>query len=529
MHTVLVMRSNFRILVAVFFSLWICGTVSAQSKSENDEFERYARRMNKQFNDARDAYNTQYEAYRNKINRQFASYLEKEWKKITLLDPVQSPLMPEPEFEKPSDDNRLLPSRVPTVEPVDVVPPKPIIPFKSKPVVPINLLPDNPRIVVVPDDVIVEEPQEPQKPDVTPEHSVSFMYLANNVQVRVPSDAADRISLGNYKSGELSKAWNKLSGENYNSMLVDCICLRESLQLCDWAFYQFLLEFTKAYYGNEKSSEAVLTQAYVLSQFGYKVRLASCNSQLHVLIAYTDEIYAVPYFIVDGIKFYAFTIPSSTSIQFCDFKFPGEKASSAALNSLPVVPAANTAKKTFRSKRFENLSADIVANKNLIGFYDSYPSCRWDIKAKASLSKNIKDQLYPVLKKVIKDKSEEEAANILINFVQTAFEYMTDDKQFGCEKAFFGDELFFYPYSDCEDRSVLYAILVRELLNLDVVLLEYPTHLATAVKFNDGVTGDHFIIDGKKYVVCDPTYIGASIGESMPSMRNVQATVIRVK
>ena len=45
--------------------------------------------------------------------------------------------------------------------------------------------------------------------------------------------------------------------------------------------------------------------------------------------------------------------------------------------------------------------------------------------------------------------------------------------------------LFYYPYCDCEDRSVLYSYLVRNLLKLDVVLLDYPNHIATAVCFNE--------------------------------------------
>ena len=49
----------------------------------------------------------------------------------------------------------------------------------------------------------------------------------------------------------------------------------------------------------------------------------------------------------------------------------------------------------------------------------------------------------------IQGKKQSEAANILINFVQTAFDYKTDGDQFGYEKPFFVDELFYYPYSDC--------------------------------------------------------------------------------
>lgn len=100
----------------------------------------------------------------------------------------------------------------------------------------------------------------------------------------------------------------------------------------------------------------------------------------------------------------------------------------------------------------------------------------------------------PVLKAAVGGKAKRVAAGMLLNFVQTAFEYRADGEQFGYERPFFPDETLFYPYSDCEDRAILYAVLVRELLGLDVVLLHYPNHLATAVALGDDVPGDYLTL-----------------------------------
>ena len=83
----------------------------------------------------------------------------------------------------------------------------------------------------------------------------------------------------------------------------------------------------------------------------------------------------------------------------------------------------------------------------------------------------------------------------MIDFVQRAFQYKVDDEQFGEERTLFANETLYYPYSDCEDRSLLYATLVRDLLGLDVVLLDYPEHIATAVKFNQDIDGDYMLIN----------------------------------
>ena len=184
---------------------------------------------------------------------------------------------------------------------------------------------------------------------------------------------------------------------------------------------------------------------------------------------------------------------------------------------------------TFVSKKFPDVKVTVSTNQNLIDFCNTFPpSGEWNNYARASLSDMLKENLLPVLQEAIKGKSEWDAANILINFVQTGFEYKVDEDQFGYERPLFPDEIFYYPYSDCEDRSILFACLVRELMGLDVVFLDYPEHLATAVRFNEPVIGDYLEIDGQKYVVCDPTYINALVGMCMPQFKNVKPKVQRI-
>ena len=113
-----------------------------------------------------------------------------------------------------------------------------------------------------------------------------------------------------------------------------------------------------------------------------------------------------------------------------------------------------------------------------------------------------------------------------MHWVQTAFVYEYDDKVWGDDRAFFAEETLYYPYCDCEDRSILYSKLIRDLLGLNVLLVYYPGHLATAVEFDTEVKGDAIVLDGRRFVVCDPTYIGAPVGLTMPEMDNRTAKVI---
>jgi hypothetical protein len=124
------------------------------------------------------------------------------------------------------------------------------------------------------------------------------------------------------------------------------------------------------------------------------------------------------------------------------------------------------------------------------------------------------------------DMDEQQAVNFLLRFVQTSLKYETDEQQFGRENYLFPEETLFYPYSDCEDRAVLFAWLVESLLGLDVVGLDYPGHVAAAVKFNGHVAGDDVSHRGARYVVADPTYINAVSGMTMPDFRHFTPKVI---
>jgi hypothetical protein len=150
----------------------------------------------------------------------------------------------------------------------------------------------------------------------------------------------------------------------------------------------------------------------------------------------------------------------------------------------------------------------------------------WGAIANTPLNEQIKNDIYPTLKKCLEGKSQFEAVSMILNFVQTGLVYEYDNKVWGEDRPFFAEESLFYPYCDCEDHSIVFSRLVRDLLGMKVILVYYPGHLYTAVHFDDPVPGDFITLDNKKYTVCDPTYKVAGIGRTQPNMKNEQATVI---
>lgn len=452
------------------------------------EFNQYKHQITDEFNSNRD-----------KLNKEFADYMKKEWEAFRSFqgipvpkqpDPVTPPVKKRPD-EKP--DNHQIPQG-------NVVP-LPELQTQPQPVAPIPVAP-------------------------MPEKSQTLDFTFYGIPCSVSWNESLKYTLSSLKGEVLSDAWNQLSDKKYNAFLTDCIALRSRLSLCDWGYLELLQQITQSIFGSAKANESVLLQMYVLCQTGYKTRLAqSEETKLSLLICTNIDMYNRTYIDIEGAKYYVIG-SDAKSFNVLTVGFPNEQSFSLQINGEQLATGTETAPKIFHSRAYPTESVSTGVNSRTINFYNSYPQCDWKIYAMTPLSSTIKKNVYPILEKAIRGKSEAEAANMLINFVQTAFEYKTDEEQFGYERTFFPDELFYYPYSDCEDRAVLYATLVRDLLHLNVVLLHYPNHLATAVHFNQDVTGNYLMVQGTKYLVCDPTYIGAPIGDVMPQFKNTQAEVI---
>ena len=290
---------------------------------------------------------------------------------------------------------------------------------------------------------------------------------------------------------------------------------------------------TEKQYGH--TNEAVLMQAYLMTQSGYRIRLAMTASKLYMLIASNYQIQDMSYITLDGTKFYITSDNGNESMQICKFKFDKEQSLSLQLTRLPKFGEEPTPKRTLTSRY--GVTTSVSVNKNLIDFFGTYPQAnidgdfttRWAAYANTPLDKSIQNALYPVFKKTIVSLSERDAVGLILNWVQTAFQYGYDDQIWGGDRAFFPQETLYYPYCDCEDRAILFSRLVRDILGLDVVLLYYPGHLATAVAFSGNEKGDWLTYNNRRYIVCDPTYINAPVGLTMPGMDNQKATVIVLK
>ncbi|MDE6648722.1 MAG: hypothetical protein K2K45_02205 [Muribaculaceae bacterium] len=492
-----------------------CNQALAQSS-----FDDFKLQLEEKFNKFKDSKQKEFEDYRNKVNQEFAEYMRHTWDRHEPEPPVPAPSLPEPPEpivadpeDSPSDDTLPFADVVPV--PDEPEPPVPFLPSSEG---------ESPKIKV--------SPVLPSDPKITPPSlptgkTIPFDFYGSRYSL--PFDNKLNVSLIGVDENSVADAWSALSAAETVDLLRQCVELRDMLCLPDWGYLLLAGKIADAIFPKDHNV-ATLMQMFLLTQSGYKVRIARQDNDLVILMPCRERIYNYSYVPKNGINYYIIGRGGRTgSIYVFDREFPREKQFSLSIGRQPGLPISQNQSRNFTVQYPVGINVDVSVNQNLIDFYNDYPlHSNWNLYSRASLSEDVKEQLYPALRNAISGRTKKDSANILLHFVQKAFSYQTDDVQFGVERPLFPDETFHYPYSDCEDRAILYSVLVKDLLDLDMVLVTYPGHLATAVRFDEDVIGDYFDIDGKRYTVCDPTYINADIGMAMKQFKNASAEIIRL-
>lgn len=489
------MKRSF-IILSLLLGITLPGTAQDDFDDFDKGFEDFVKSIEKDFED-----------FRQQCIDEYNEFLRNPWKEFEKEKPRPKPIEEDvPPVVAPIEDDKPIETNPqPIKDVIPVVPPQP----QPQPVAPI------------------EDTPAPHTP------TVSFEFFGTDAEVRWSNDMRFRIA--SISEDAFADALNEISSSSeYDNLLYDCLKIRKELALSDWAYLLMLDKVAASLYGKD-SNEATLLVGYLYMQSGYRMCYGHDGYRLYMLYASRHTIYEKSYYKRDGYDFYVFGDNTPERMFLCSASFPKEESLSLYIhNEQKLGYKPDVKNREIKSARYPEMSINVSVNKNLMDFYNTYPSScidnnfitRWAMYANTPLDSHIKEQIYPTLKQKLAGLSELEAVNRLLNMVQTGFVYEYDDKVWGDDRAFFAEESLYYPYCDCEDRSILFTRLVRDLLGLECVLIYYPGHLAAAVHFTSAVPGDYFYYANKRFTVTDPTYIGAPVGSTMTGMDNASATFI---
>lgn len=349
--------------------------------------------------------------------------------------------------------------------------------------------------------------------------TVQVDFYGNHFQLNPDSRLCQSFTLP-VSEENISVWWLKMSETAYDDLLDVLFSLKKQMGLNDWGYYMLLSKVSEACTEGDNSRQ--LLTWFLLNKSGFIANIGYEDNRLSLLLPTMQEIYFMPYIMKEGIRYYlvhnlenvkTYEGHLGGSDRFMDLRF------TSALN----FPAEYI---THRTLNYRGKELSIAYNAKIKEFYNDYPATVLDVYFNAPVSSVAKESLAEQLLPLIDSLPERGKVEILLSLLHESFPYKTDEEQFGQEKYFFAEEMLVYPYSDCEDRAVFFSYLVKTLIGLPEVGLNYDGHVSTAVQLSEETEGDYLEFRGARYWACDPTYLGASVGMSMPEYAKAGAGII---
>nr|WP_321453403.1 hypothetical protein [uncultured Carboxylicivirga sp.] len=478
-------------------------------KRMDEQYKARMDRMNQDYEKRMERMQKEYDARLETMNKAFESYLKKGFTEVEQTKNEEKVA----EVPKPIIQPKFEPE---VVEPTKTLEPVPI-PSPEKPNIVLN------EVSAFSINPLIQIPTEASS--YTQSLNVDFFGSTATLSI---DNRMKSLSLKSVKPQSFAQYWDDFTQTYYQVYIESLIQYAESKNINDWGVYQLVNNTSKQLFQSANNQQMWCWA--ILNQAGYQIKIGYTNNTVCLLLPFMQEIYEKPYYNINGDNYYLFNTKVNAKNIYTYTDNFGGATRKIDLNlpfSLNFTEATNTVSRKITLPG-DDSPIILKLDKTIIAFLNSFPQTENSVYLNAAMSGNLKDDLFDYLKPKVDGLSETEAVTYLLSFLHHSFEYKTDRDQFNYEKMFFPDEMFYYPYSDCEDRAVLFTRLVNDLLGMDVVAITYFSHMAAATAFSTPVDGYSVMVDGRKYTITDPTYIDAPIGAVMPDYEGYKPQAIRI-
>ncbi len=345
------------------------------------------------------------------------------------------------------------------------------------------------------------------------QRTLHFEFCGNNVEIPFNSSVAEPFDVTPTQQS-IENFYNALNAANYQPTVKALSAFKEKYQLNDWFFYQLIRKTAQQISPKaDNYHRYTLYKWFLLSKSGYDASLAISHDQLRFYVRSDELVYDIPYYMYKGNQYvclnihdYVNTDLGTNDFTRIDITIPeAKKAFSYKVTQMPDFTPGDYVEKDIRfDYNNEVYYFKVKLNKEVPAIFRNYPVVDYASYFNIPLSNETYSSLIPALKKNLQGMKQKGGVDFLMRFTRNAFLYETDAKIFGKEKRMSPEQTLINDYSDCDDRAALFFYLVKEIYNLPMIVLVYPTHVTIAVKFDKPV-GNTIDYNGSKYSVCEPT------------------------
>lgn len=334
----------------------------------------------------------------------------------------------------------------------------------------------------------------------------------------------------------IKSSYQKLDTQNYAAITTPLTAYKEKHQLNDWLYYQLIRKTAEQISPKKENYERyTFYKWFLMVKSGYDARLTIADDRI-ILYVYNDEdISDIPSLKFNGKKFMCLNYhdynnadlnenPPTDMIRIPD----ATHAFSYKVTRMPdFKPTDYTEKRVEFNYKHKVYHFNLKVSPEVDALFKNYPGVDFESYFNIPLTKETYGSIIPLMKKNLAGMNQKKGVDYLMKFTRYAFLYENDEVNFGKEKRLSPEETLFSKYSDCDDRAALFFFLVKEIYNLPMIALLYPTHITMAVQFEKPI-GDPILYNGKIYSVCEPTpqKKDLNIGELSAKLKGLDYKVV---
>ena len=357
--------------------------------------------------------------------------------------------------------------------------------------------------------------------------SVSYVvYFGDTISFQNPAPIYTSSAID---ANKIRSFYKLISKQDYAGLINAISRYKTDNHLDDWLFYQLVRRVAQVISPKAANyNNYTLYKWFLLTQCGYDAKLAFVRNKLLFYVQSNDNIYDIPLFKIDDKQYVCLNSHDFDKIDF----------DKDELKEVNIDASKGTNVFTYKIKKIPEFKESVASNKELVFTYknverkynvmldyntgvafNNYPSVDFESYFNIPLSKPTYTSLIPQLKNTLANMTQLEGIDYLMHFTRNAFMFETDQNNFGVEKRLSPELTLMNKFSDCDDRAALFYYLVKEMYDLPMITLVFPSHVAVAVAFEKPI-GFAINYNGKKYSVCEPTpqKLNLSVGELMPEL-----------
>lgn len=508
---------NHSIFIVLLMSVGYTTPASAQ-QDEQDKHQPANAGLNESFESFRKGLHSGFDNFRNDLLKNYDRFLGDTWSKFESFRGIDRYPRPKPER---------LPRPEETVPMGSEVEQTPVIPSETPPVA----SPHDPAVSLAEDDPSAGTPSATTPNGAPAEKDRSaFAFRFYDLECNLPG--MERMEWKKCPTGRREKdyaaRWRWFEQAHVAETLLPHLkTYMRDHQLNDWLAVELVRAYVNSRLSEATSAVRISLSQYLLAYLGIDARIAqTSDGHPFLMLPFNQTIYARTFLVQDGTKFYLFAdkdapFSASDNPRYYTYSLPANVPHGRAIDPT-IHKGLNLPAKPCRfSIEYGGLKITGEWNRHLKSVLYRYPQMELSSYANSTADERLRASIVRQLKSQLSGKSTAEAVNSLLQFVQHAFDYATDDRQHGFEKPYFFEELLFYPQCDCEDRSVFYSYLLKEVLALECHIISYPGHACVSVCLNnESGQGTYYVYQGNPFYISDPTYIGAVTGMCMPQFKD---------